>query len=179
MAEPVTLEEAKVHIRVTADDEDDLITALIIAARQWVEMFTGLILVEREVFDAFDSFDCMALSGWPIASDATLVVGYVDGAGDTQAADDWWLKTGRRPARVSSTVGATWPTPYEGSEVVTVTYTAGYATPADVPQALKQAMLLLIGHWYSRRETVVVGATVAEVPLAVSSLVRPYCESVL
>jgi len=179
MAEPITLEEAKAHIRVTADDEDDLITALIVAAREWVENFTALVLVEREVTETFDSFDCLRLSGWPIAPDATLVIDYLDGAGVTQPADDWWLQAYRRPARVTSAIGTTWPTPYSGAGTVMVTYTAGYASAEDVPQALKQAMLLLIGHWYGRRESVVVGATVAEVPLAVSSLVRPYCESVL
>ena len=39
---------------------------------------------------------------------------------------------------------------------------------------VKAAMLLLIGHWYANRESVAVGQTVAEVPLAVEALLQPY-----
>src|SRR3546814_18289687 len=51
----------------------------------------------------------------------------------------------------------------------TVTYTAGYA-PEEVPVALVQAMLLLIGHSFSNREAVSVGNTGSEIPLGVESL---------
>src|SRR3546814_11207118 len=51
----------------------------------------------------------------------------------------------------------------------TVTYTAGYA-PEEVPVALVQAMLLLIGHSFSNREAVSVGNTGREIPLGVESL---------
>ncbi|MBY6102304.1 head-tail connector protein [Marinobacter nauticus] len=36
------------------------------------------------------------------------------------------------------------------------------------------AMLLLIGHWYVNRESVVVGSITAEVPMAVDALICPY-----
>ncbi|HFS7074846.1 TPA: head-tail connector protein, partial [Enterobacter hormaechei] len=39
---------------------------------------------------------------------------------------------------------------------------------------VKAAMLLLIGHWYANRESVAIGQTVAEVPLAVEALLQPY-----
>lgn len=39
---------------------------------------------------------------------------------------------------------------------------------------VKAAMLLLIGHWYANRESVVIGETVAQVPLAVEALLQPY-----
>ncbi|WOU51616.1 head-tail connector protein [Citrobacter portucalensis] len=39
---------------------------------------------------------------------------------------------------------------------------------------VKAAMLLMIGHWYANRESVVVGQTVAEVPFAVEALLQPY-----
>ena len=46
-AEPITLSEAKLHLRVDTSDEDALITALIIAARRMAHpsgpVFTGLL----------------------------------------------------------------------------------------------------------------------------------------
>lgn len=48
--EPVTLAEAKVHLRTFASDsaEDDLITGLITSARQWAEEYTGRALVDQQ-----------------------------------------------------------------------------------------------------------------------------------
>lgn len=53
----------------------------------------------------------------------------------------------------------------------------GYAEDEDAilyGDDVKAAMLLLIGHWYANRESVVVGQTVAEMPFAVESLLQPY-----
>jgi len=60
------------------------------------------------------------------------------------------------------------------AETIRVEYRAGYGDAAvNVPQAMRQAMLLLIGHWYRQRET---AATVsqAEVPYAVKALCDTY-----
>ena len=47
--EPVTLAEAKLHLRSYTSDiaEDDLINGLLVAAREWVEDYTGRALVEQ------------------------------------------------------------------------------------------------------------------------------------
>ena len=53
----------------------------------------------------------------------------------------------------------------------------GYADDPDsilLNDDVKAAMLLLIGHWYANRESVVIGETVAQVPLAVEALLQPY-----
>lgn len=42
--------------------------------------------------------------------------------------------------------------------------------PELVPQRVKQAVLLLVGHWFNAREAVVMGTSVAEVPLGVQAL---------
>ena len=51
---------------------------------------------------------------------------------------------------------------------------AGYGAAAAVPAAIKQAMLLLIGHWFANREAVNVGNIVTAMPLAVEALIAPY-----
>lgn len=45
-----------------------------------------------------------------------------------------------------------------------------------ITPALKMAILLLVGHWYTNREAVVTGTIVTTVPLAYESLISPYCE---
>lgn len=48
MAEPVSLEELKRHLRVEFDDDDELISGLALAAREWAEGFLNTALVAEE-----------------------------------------------------------------------------------------------------------------------------------
>lgn len=60
-----------------------------------------------------------------------------------------------------------------------------YATPGEIPEEgdehalvldddITTAMLLIIGSWYENRESVVIGSTSAELPMAVDALIKPY-----
>ena len=70
---------------------------------------------------------------------------------------------------------AVWPCVRDDGEVITVRATCGYgAGQGDVPQPLRLAMRILIGHWYENREALIIGTIVAEAPLAVESLIAPY-----
>ncbi|MES2173851.1 MAG: head-tail connector protein [Pseudomonadota bacterium] len=170
MAEPVTLPQAKAHCRVLSDDEDGLIAALITAAREWVENFTGHILVQREVTQRLSCFRYPRLFAWPIADDATITATYVDSDGATQTLTGARLIFGNGWTELAAAFGSTWPTSYGPA---TVTVEAGYPTAADVPQSMKQAILLLVAHWFANREAVS-DKTMTEVPMAVEALCRPY-----
>ncbi|MCU5775226.1 head-tail connector protein [Winslowiella arboricola] len=53
----------------------------------------------------------------------------------------------------------------------------GFETDEDrllLDDDIRAAMLLLIGHWYSNREAVVIGQATSEVPFAVEALLQPY-----
>lgn len=81
---------------------------------------------------------------------------------------------------------------YAGAAKVLVENQTGralYETEQDIPlddegepiekglvinDAIHAAMLLLIGHWYANRESVVVGLTASELPMAVKALISPY-----
>jgi uncharacterized phiE125 gp8 family phage protein len=95
---------------------------------------------------------------------------YVDGNGTTQtlSAAAYKVDTDSEPGRITPAYGYCWPTTRAEINAIAITYVAGYATRAAVPASIKQAMLLLIGHWYENREAVgQVGGTVA---MAVESL---------
>jgi uncharacterized phiE125 gp8 family phage protein len=55
-----------------------------------------------------------------------------------------------------------------------VNFVCGYTNAAAVPQAIKQAMLLIIGHLYENRSDVLTGTQINEMPLASRYLLEPY-----
>lgn len=170
MAEPLTLSEAKAHLRKLTDDEDSLITSYIVAAREWVENYTGYILVSRTITETFSGFGSyLPLRYRPVT--ALGDVTYTDSEGDEATYEAGVLKTFSYPAKVYPPFGGVFPTlGTDGG--ITVEYTAGYGAGA-VPDDLKHAMRLLIGHWYMHRSGVAAD-DVQEVPLAVKSLCAPY-----
>lgn len=168
-AEPISLDQAKAHLRVELDDtdEDELIAGYIVAAREYVEEETGLVLVRRTIVEHHKQFwDCrsratdpraaqraLCLRAWPV--NAVSEVAYTDCNGDAQTLADTRAVTGSRPAKLWPPRNTCWPAISE-AEGVDVTLDAGF-DDFNVPRLAVQAMLLLIGHWYMHRESVVAG----------------------
>jgi uncharacterized phiE125 gp8 family phage protein len=176
--EPVSLVEAKTHLRVDHVDEDALIGSLIVAARQHVEERSGRALTTQTWVYRADAFpwaaDAIRLPRPPLRSVTSIEYVGGDGATVTWGAANYRVDHASEPARISPAHGASWPTPQEVTNAVTITYTAGYGTAVDVPEAIRQAMLLLIGHWYANREAVVIGTITKAMEFAVDALLAPY-----
>ncbi|MGF7007408.1 head-tail connector protein [Aminobacter sp. BE322] len=67
--EPVTLLEAKAHLRIAHVSEDALIGGLIRAAREDVERTTGLALIDqawRLVLDGWPPGDAVTIARYPV-----------------------------------------------------------------------------------------------------------------
>lgn len=179
-AEPVSLTEAKLHCRVDTDDEDDLLTMLVAAARQYVERLTGRALITqtwRLTLDCFP-YGCRPVIRLPRGKTSSVTsITYVDTEGTTTtlAADQYRVNMDGEPARIEPAYGVVWPTTRDVLEAVKVTYVAGYgAAGSAVPEALRQAMLLLVGHWYANREAVVTGTIATPLQLTVEALTAAY-----
>lgn len=178
----VSLAEAKSHLRVLHDDDNDYIEAL-------VEVGTGLIdgvdgwlgraIVEQTWEASLDRFPCSDGNGRagklvvplaPLISVETLkydgsdgverdVVGFrAFGAGSTQ------------PGYVVPAVATSWPTTICEPESVRVTFKAGYDV---VPAGIKHAILLMIGHWYESREDAR-DVDLNDIPLGSKALLMPH-----
>jgi len=180
-AEPVTLQQAKDHLRLDHDGEDELVTRLIVAARQLVESDTRRALVTQTWDYALDY-------EWPYEDDKRLGMVYrivlpkppvqsvtsvkyfdSDGAEQTLAADQYRVRNGV----IEPAYGVTWPVVREQMATITVRYVCGYGVASSVPEQIKHAILLLVGHWFGHREAVVSG-TMNELPMAVQSLMFPF-----
>lgn len=184
--EPVSLAEAKLHLRVDDDQtaEDALILGLIRAAREQTEAQTRRALVTQTWdarYTAFpDDNGRLELPRAPLQSVAS--VAYLDSTGATTTLDpgDYMVDTASEPGAVVLAYGGAWPTPtLYPLAPVRVRFTAGYGEGAgDVPESIRAAMLLLVGHLYEHREAVVTAssASVGSLPLVqgVDALLWPY-----
>lgn len=175
--EPITLADAKLHLREDNAGQDALITTLITAAREYVEQRTTRALVTQTwdvYYGKFPRDGVMFLPKAPLASVTT--VKYRDGSNveQTLAATDYDTDTSALPGRVSLVANRTWPTTYVRPQAVTVRIVAGYGAASAVPAPLVAAMKLALGHWYANRESVVTGTTASELPLAFEALLAPY-----
>lgn len=176
--EPVSLTEAKLHLRVDSTADDSLITALITAAREYVEAFTGRALITQTwdyILDAWPSGDEIVIPLPPLQSVTSVTYRDSDGNTSTVSSSTYTVDTDSEPGRVVLLTGYTWPsTTLYAVGGVRVRFVAGYGDNAsDVPQALRQAMLLLVGHWYENREDATT-ANVRPIPLGAQMLMWPY-----
>jgi uncharacterized phiE125 gp8 family phage protein len=166
--EPVLLAEAKAHLRVTATDEDDLIGALIAAARVAIETEIRRVLIAQEwrlVVEVWPE-DGVMLPLVPAIS--VEAVRAIDGEGVvTELTDDDYEFD---PADFSITLD-----PVVGAARYEIDFTAGYgAAGTDVPQPLRQAIRLLVTHWYENRSAVTLDDELSAPPLGYRELVAPY-----
>jgi len=175
-SEPLALADAKAHCRVDHNDDDALITALIVAAREQAEHETGRALVTQTWELVHDTFpEAFVLRKAPIAS--VTSVKYLDpatGAEQTLDPADTLLDKDSEPGYLVPAYGKAWPTARAVPNAVRCRYVCGYGNAAAVPQAIKQWMLLAIGTLYAQRETFASG-TVANLPDRFwGSLLDPY-----
>lgn len=170
--EPVTLLEAKQHLRVDVDDDDALIGSLIAAARQAAETITGRQLMTARwklVLDAFPGATFMhagtgatfslpshavLLAKCPVQS--VLSIEYLDMNGNLQTMPmaDYVLDAACEPARLSPVFGKSWPPTLPQIGAVTVTFDAGYGLASAVPEGIKSWIKLRVGSLYGHREEV-------------------------
>lgn len=152
---PVSLAEAKLHLRVDSTDEDTLITAYIWAAAQACEQQTGRALTSQTWELTLDAFpEAFKLARVPVASIASLK--YFDDSGalltlnansiSLDNADDYG------PAYAVPAYDTAWPTARAQINAVALRYVAGWPDAASVPQSLKSWMLLQIGAMYENRQ---------------------------
>lgn len=177
--EPVTLAEARLHLRVDETADDALITGLITAAREEIERRSWHALCTQTLELVLDAWPCNGVIRIPRPPlQSVTSVTYTDSAGavTTWSSSDYIVAGDKIPGEIVPGYGLTWPsTTLYPREAIRVRYTAGFGAAADVPQSLRQAVLLLVGTWYENREGIATsGAVPHAVPFAVDALVMNY-----
>jgi len=168
--EPVTLVEAKAHLRVDVADDDTLITEQIGVAREFAEHYTGRALAPQTLELALDAFPSrsIALQGVPVTSITSIKYKDAEGVEQTVSAADYSLNDYGITASVELAAGTEWPVTQVASNAVKVRYVAGYTA---APKAVKAAMLLLVGHLYENRQEAT-SLKVEQIPLGIKSMLN-------
>lgn len=174
--EPIGLDEAKRHLRVEVPDDDDYIELLVAAARDYIEATANVCFMEQEfdqVHDAFPYYtEPYELLRWPVTSITSIK--YLDQGNNVQTmpANQYILNGVTRPPRVAPAFAQYWPMlALQSLANVTIRYKAGVLKTASVaddrkkiPPRMRQALYMLLGHWFENRADVEVGTITSKVP---------------
>lgn len=191
VSEPLTLAEAKAHLRVDYALEDAQVASMIVAAREWVERRCRRALVTQTLrlwLDGFPPATTQFVEGVASPSSRSGVVlierspvqsvsnvkylAASDGSLVTLGSSEYVLDAVSAPARLMPAYGKTWPGVREQINAVQIEFVAGYT--GSVPEPIRMAMRLLIGHWWEHREAVMVGSITKELEFSVEALLATY-----
>jgi uncharacterized phiE125 gp8 family phage protein len=174
---PVSIDAARRNSRIDTTDEDTRLTELIRVATAYVQKHTDTALITQTLSWKLDRFPietkALYLPVWPVQSLSSVI--YTDAAEASITIDLNTLST-RIPSRGQSRIArkkwAAWPSTLDTPDAVDIRFIAGFgATEASVPEEFKQAILLLVSHWFENREAVLTGSASKEVEFAVSAII--------
>tara|TARA_R110002050_G_scaffold26276_2_gene69457 strand:- start:6534 stop:7112 length:579 start_codon:yes stop_codon:yes gene_type:complete len=171
-----TTATAKDFLKVDTTADDTLIDSLIKAATQSCEIYTNRYFLNTVVTQYSDNWlGFYRLYKSPVVSLTHIKYYDTTDTLQTLAGSTYILDNVSQPARIGIAVDQELPDLADRINAVEVKYTVGYGTTsADVPDGIKQAVLLTIGNWYENRQTVITGRTATELPLSSQYLLDQY-----
>lgn len=176
----VALSEAKLQCRVDHTDDDSLLTGLIAATHNWLEGTAGILgrcLISQSWELYYDEFPSGPLQ---IPLGNLLSVTAVDYIDPNTKIYVTWPQANNYDVDAVAKEGwimpsSSWPTPASAINAIRITFVAGYGPNAsDVPAAIKQAMLMLINHWYENRGVILADRRMENIPLGAQALLLPF-----
>jgi len=153
--EPITVDEAKAHARITHSRENALVDAYITAARQMFESYTNRAAYTQTWKVQLSGFvDVMPLpmaaplQNAPLANPSTApVVQYYDVDDVLQTLDDSYyiVNTTTTPGQIERAPGMSWPSVQcDRKYPVLVTYVAGWSDVTAIPELVKHGIRLWV-----------------------------------
>lgn len=174
-AEPMTLADIKAHLRLDGPEEDVLLTSLIVTAREHLERETGLCLITqswRLYLDRWPKDGIVRIEKSPVRVIDAVTIYEADGPAVEVPLEDHLLDGEARPARL-------WlknpPAPGQSINGIEIDFSAGFGEAgADVPDTLKRAMSIHVGHMFAFRGIVSPDQQPAGIPDGYDRLIAPY-----
>lgn len=162
-SEPLTTSEAKAWLKIEDDitADDAIVLALVTAAREYIESSTGIALYTQTVREYLDKWpektnvsNPMAefhLMRFPVQSVTGITYLDSEGVSQTLSSSAYVVDISGKTARIGLKANETFPALRDQINAVTITYVAGWDDTANIPEALKTAMKLLLAYFYERR----------------------------
>lgn len=174
--EPLTLAEAKAHLRLDTTDEDDLVTALIVSARHVVERQTRRALISqtwRVICDAWPDPGTFAIPLAPFISLSAIRTYDAANVATVLGTSTYYVDAQPGAARVQFTVQP--PNPGRAIAGIELDAVIGYgAGAASVPDPLRLAMRLLVARWFEARGDAAADAGALQIPPLIAALLQPF-----
>lgn len=181
---PVTLAEAKIHLRVTHNAEDGHIQSLIGAATDWAQTYMRRILVATTVGHTLTCFpsDALQLPGGIVTAvndikyrDPDGIVQTLTGpTSQTPGTDYQEALDDDEIAFVFPAIDGSWPASQRGARnAVVVEYQVGWPTINDVPESIREAIRFKIADFFTIRDTIDAGSKSQLLSVA-ENLLDPY-----
>jgi len=179
-SEPLTLQQAKDHLRLDTDDDDALVLDLIKAARVWVEGQTKRAILTQTWdysidwgYPYRDGQPYIQLPLNPVSSVTSIT--YVDGSSPNPSlsAGDYTVAARKHGSYIVPAYNTTWVTPRSVPDAVVVRFIAG---ESSCPKPLERAIALLVTHMYENRETIKAGQgqVLVDIPYTLEAMISPY-----
>ena len=183
--EPITLDQAKDHMRVEATEDNALVTASVMAARQHIERYLDRTLVGKTISFKFSRFFENRIEVPRPPFRRTISLTYLDSSNQKQTlvngtdfvdntTEPFANSTFNASGFIQPAFNKIWPLTLDTESSVELLFEAGYQTPKDVPADIKHAMLLLVGQYYSFRESLHEGTNVVVLPLGIERILSPF-----
>jgi uncharacterized phiE125 gp8 family phage protein len=178
-AYPVTADEIKADLRIQHTNDDTRIAGLIAAATDFMDVPSGAIgkaLIHQTWALSVESYDPdngIVIPVTPVSSITSIQYFDTENVSRTLTVSDFHLYGNQDRAWIKAKSGVVVPAVFNRLDAITVTFVAGFSdSSVGVPSSIRQAISILIAHWYENPTGFATGTTVTELPFAVQSLIN-------
>ena len=172
--EPVSVAEVKAQLGITDNVTEDILTRRITEARKWAENYTKRALISQTREIRWDHFIDEHQVPSALSIDSVKYID-IDGNEVTVPSIDYVLDAYSDIAFVTPAYNATWPSTRTERNAVRILFKAGYGTKAEqVEPLIREAIILLVGHWTNFQKQSEDESILAHVPRAIERMLDPY-----
>ena len=154
---PISLDEVKSQLRVEHTDDNTLLTRLISVAIAMTDVkgVLGQAMITQtwaQWLGPNPTKTVQLLLG-PVQSVSAVKYYDVDGVLQTDTLANYSVFGVPSKTTIEPKSGFNWPVTQERDDAIKIEYVIGYGDAStDVPETIRHALMLMIGHWYDNRE---------------------------